>query len=533
MYKLNIPEESRLFTNSGVIAQASYSEQAIDSYRGNPFIEALPPILSPEESRDLLQHYPKFNPDDRELPGFLRYHKFLEAAELFVPLPDHIDIEQRFSRMIRAGYVGRNPVERGFWSDIDRKTEIIRSNVVIRSMGVLGKAWSLALLGISGVGKSTTVEKVLQLYAQGIIHSFYQGQVPPVQIVWLKLECPQDGSTRGLCLNFFQAVDDLLGTPYYRNYARNGKATKDEMMPWMARVAAIHGIGVLVIDEIQHLGQAGKGGADLMLNFFVNLINTIKIPVVLVGTYHAIGVLTTALRNIRRMSELGEKTFDRMEQGPVWDWFVERLWDYQYVQQPSQLTPVLKSTLYEVSQGITEYAVKIFFASQIRAIETERERITRSIIRSVALDSFRIAQPVLQALKISDREMLSRIADVHPPMSLTAFIQSTESVPIVVDQTRFYEGSKALVIGNEANESVSVNTQLIAASPSVSTTELSRRVSSPRKSSHRASRSTRENCLLQEIVANGEKRRISAYEAINEAGYVRPVNEFLEEKEIL
>ena len=34
-------------------------------------------------------------------------------------------------------------------------------------------------------------------------------------------------------------------------------------------------VGILVIDEIQHLSEAKGGGSDKMLNFFVTLVNTI------------------------------------------------------------------------------------------------------------------------------------------------------------------------------------------------------------------------------------------------------------------
>ena len=129
------------------------------------------------------------------------------------------------------------------------------------------------------------MEAILSLYPQVIYHSQYDQQAfSRVQVVWLKLDCPFDGSVKGLCLNFFQAVDNLLDTQYYLNYARRGRSTVDEMLPQMARVASIHGLGVLVIDELQHLREARSGGSNKMLNFFVQLVNTIGMPVVLIGT---------------------------------------------------------------------------------------------------------------------------------------------------------------------------------------------------------------------------------------------------------
>ena len=141
------------------------------------------------------------------------------------------------------------------------------------------------MICISGIGKSLAVERILRLYPQVIHHSKYQGRnFTYSQIVWLKLDCPFDGSLKGLCINFFQAVDSILGTSYHKNYGSKTRTT-DEMLPYMALVAANHGIGILVIDEIQRLSLAKSGGSEKMLNFFVQLVNTVGVPVILFGTY--------------------------------------------------------------------------------------------------------------------------------------------------------------------------------------------------------------------------------------------------------
>jgi len=61
------------------------------------------------------------------------------------------------------------------------------------------------------------------------------------------------------------------------------------MLGDVARVSALHSVGVLVIDEIQHLEKSRSGGAAKMLNFFVTLTNVIKVPVLFIGTPKALG----------------------------------------------------------------------------------------------------------------------------------------------------------------------------------------------------------------------------------------------------
>ncbi len=86
----------------------------------------------------------------------------------------------------------------------------------------------------------------------------------------------------------------------------------------MARVASNQSLGVLVIDEIQNLSEAKSGGHRKMLNFFVQLINTIGLPVVLVGTYKAMSVLGSEFRQMRRGTGQGDLVWDPMAEDEVW-----------------------------------------------------------------------------------------------------------------------------------------------------------------------------------------------------------------------
>lgn len=430
----------QILAGQGRATAASYLEQEISGYRGNPFIEALPPIMTEDEAMEALARYPLYDEKEREMPAHLRLHAIQNALQFFAPLPVHIDLEQRFSRMIRTGYQMRNPATRGFWRDLDDRSKAVAVSTNLVPNCARSLTLGFTIIGFPGVGKSTSVEAILSLYPQVIYHSSYKGRDFNVaQIVWLKLECPHDGSIKGLCLNFFQAIDNLLGTKYEHNYA-GGRRTTDDLLPKMARVAAIHGIGVLVIDEIQRLSWAKSGGAGKMLNFFVQLTNSIGVPVVLVGTYKARSVLSGEFHQIRRGTGQGDLVWDRMEEGEwveekrdgessdeervgvqklgIWQLFLESLWPYQYVRVPCALTKELSHVLYEETQGITDFAAKVYMLAQVRAITTaptpEDEIITTDIIRSVARDSLKQAQPVLVALRRGDTHYLSTVPDVNP-----------------------------------------------------------------------------------------------------------------------
>jgi hypothetical protein len=272
------------------------------------------------------------------------------------------------------------------------------------------------IVGMSGVGKSFSVERVLSLYPQVIHHSHYRGRnFTNSQVTWVKLDCPFDANTKGVCIEFFREIDSLLGTNYHPNYGGKRRLL-DEMLSEMARVAANHCLGVLVIDEIQRLSQARSGGAERMLNFFVQLVNTIGVPVVLIGTYKALALFSGEFSQMRRGTGQGDLIWDRMARDEQWQLFVESLWHFQYTRKRRTLEddPALSEALYDESQGITDFAVKLYLFAQERAIESGKEEVTAVVIRSAAKDKLRLPQPVLDALRRGNQRVLERYEDVYP-----------------------------------------------------------------------------------------------------------------------
>ena len=110
---------------------AEYRRAPISLYRGNPLVEALPNILTPKEARKLMARYPEYDPADRTAPAELRIHQMHTALNLFVPLPEHDSLEQRFSCLIRVGYVPRNPMQAGYWVNIDKRVKSLNGSIPV------------------------------------------------------------------------------------------------------------------------------------------------------------------------------------------------------------------------------------------------------------------------------------------------------------------------------------------------------------------------------------------------------------------
>jgi hypothetical protein len=138
-----------------------------------------------------------------------------------------------------------------------------------------------------------------------------------------------------------------------------------EMIQRMEQLASTYFIGALFIDELQHLNAAKTGGIPNMLNFFVNLINSIGIPVVFTGTNSMVNLFSDVMRNARRACGLGIYDFKQpMQNDPFWDMLVNVAWSYQWVQKPAPLTPEIRKVLYEHTQGITDLLAKLLILGQ-------------------------------------------------------------------------------------------------------------------------------------------------------------------------
>lgn len=438
-------DEEIILPHGGIGHIANYKKQLLPEYGGNPLIEALPKILNKEEYIDAVTNYPLFNESDRFLPPEVRLQCVMRMTHYFQPLSKHIDLEQRISRIIRYGYLSRNPLHAQYVMRFRELKRLMTSENKEERQNLLNYLSSsktdpigFTLIGISGVGKTTGLKSVLNLYPQVIVHQEYSGKpLNFYQIVWIRLESPHAGSLKGLCGEFFQEVDRLLGTNYYEKYGST-RNSEDVMLGQMIIICHLHAIGFLCIDEIQNLSEAKSGGAEKMLNFFVKLVNKGIAPVTMVGTNKAQRVLQSAFRQARRGTGVGDFYWDRFkfdEEVPtnllieqkqstpsdsvskpinIWKFFIEELFEYQWTKIPVAFDEEFSKTLYDESQGVTDIVIKLYMLAQWRAITTGIEKITPSLIQQVSLDSLMLVRPMLNALRSNKTELITKYSDIEP-----------------------------------------------------------------------------------------------------------------------
>jgi hypothetical protein len=404
---------NKIFLQNGMEAyEAVYNDSIIKEYNDNPYIQALPPIEDNETIIRNLMMNPDFNVTDRELDSTIRLHILHRLYSLFQPLPKHIQIHNTISTLIRQGYIARNPFDKDYKQYVNQTgKEIIKQVYEINSRKSFRTTAACGLIiGYSGMGKTTSTNRVLSNIPQIIIHDRYNGNIfNQIQLTWLKLEAPHNSSLKALSLQYFMKIDELLGGNNFKKYVSRNLSV-DAMLPLMGQLAQNVGLGLLVLDELQHLQNRGM---EQIMNYFVTLINSFGVPLLLIGTPSSYKILESEFRIARRVTGNSEIIWNNMDNSGEFNFFMQGMWKYQYVRKPVTLTTELINEFYEHTQGISDLIIKLFINSQYKAITTGKEQITVDIIRKAAKEQFQIMQPMLDAIKSQNLFKISRFQDIQ------------------------------------------------------------------------------------------------------------------------
>lgn len=401
---------------------ALYTPPSLPDYEGNPFIEALPPLLEPTELYKKLYSPIDYSDDERSLSKSQRILILSRLKHFFVPNTRHIELYNKIYMAITDSYKDKNPfnpenvrkkcnIRRKYFNqNVDISNFYIDENMVTDIYTTSG---GLCIFGISGSGKTVSTNKILNLFPEFIKHTEYKG-LPLIenQITYVKIECPTDGTIKSLCNAFFNKLDEIIdNAQYFKNWGGERRGT---MVQYMPNAALNENIGLIVIDEIQHLVRT-KYKTKELLDFLVEIINTIQVPILVIGTNKAYQVLQDNIRGPRRIGGNGFMLWDRLIDKHEWKMFMSALWRYQWTKEKVPLTDNLSNLFYEHSQGIADFAIKLFVFTQANAIYTGYEKIDESIVNETAKKDLALTKKMREAIKSGDIELMAQYEDILIP----------------------------------------------------------------------------------------------------------------------
>lgn len=235
-------------------------------YPGNPYVEALPPMLAGQELIRALASVPLYSTSDRDRSTGERLQLLSALYEFYQPLTMTLDLYCEVYNAMQHCYGQYTPQREA--ASLQQGYAAMQGKAVAAS---IGGGNSFSVVGVSGLGKSTALQRVLSLFPQIIHHERYNGQMLCCQqIPYLVVQTPHDGSVKAMILDIYLQLDTLLGTSY-QHYALAHKLTLDVLVSQLNQIVRVNHVGLLVIDELQNIAYRKNG--IRFINFLVQLIN--------------------------------------------------------------------------------------------------------------------------------------------------------------------------------------------------------------------------------------------------------------------
>lgn len=369
---------------------------------GNPYLEAMPDMLSPEQFARGIASYPPIPHDLAEMSPEERRGLLPSLASIYVPMPYQYAIYDTLYRAIATTYRTADVVE---------STRAINAYYCGQSTDYATQADSGSILGVPGCGKTATVRRCLSTMPQVIEHMEYQGQ--PLfckQILWLHVECPSDCSVKTLGFGIMAALDRAIGSKYLQSTQGLRSASASAIAVQTKILLTNHHVGLLVIDEIQNaVTTARKNRQEKpLLRYLVELTNETMTSIYFVGTPLA-EELFISQEHLKRRTR-GIRLAPFRPDGAYLD-FLNKIWPYQYTVQMAELTTSIGNKMYDCSGGIPAYVIKIFAEAQAQALLTGRSCIDEQTIkRAVEMLAIKVPRTYASGTHISDFEIGGQVS---------------------------------------------------------------------------------------------------------------------------
>ncbi|KAK43908.1 MULTISPECIES: ATP-binding protein [Burkholderiaceae] len=422
---------------SKVVVEAQYTPQRIPRYSGNPLIEALPPSVDDDTLIDRIMVAPDFDAEQRDWETHERLQMVAGLSSFLRPMERHVQLARAFDTLIRSGYVGRRPSSVEHVRVFQNLYEAMQAGRAFTApyLPPTEEQLSSRVIGMSGTGKTTTIRRIFSWYPPVIYHREWHCY----QIPYLHIEAPHDGlSTKGLAASILRKIDQLVpDADYFGMHVNNNRNSGELLLNHAARAMHDHFVGVLVVDEIQNLRNAGTSKQTLM-SALVTASNELGVPIVFVGTHKASELLGLDFRQGRRSAGHGFPTWSTFQSSGdltnpgEWEDFLLELFEYQWIKTPVILTQGMSNTMLACSQAVPDIAIKLFACAQWRAMLDRSETFSAATITSVFGAELEPVKRMLDAMRTGDTQALRAYEDI-PPLYLSSLLE---------DSLASFEGSR-------------------------------------------------------------------------------------------
>jgi hypothetical protein len=396
----------------------------------NPLLQGIPDPQNNQDLVRLLAHDPFRDPAWRK--ANCHPSRLLDnLRSVYIPTGKSLKVAQALYSCVRNGYARRDPRHPAVWSSFYH----LEGEHPISGIGPI-YANGTTISGISGLGKSHVVLRVLSTMPQTIRHSNFSSHLASLtQIVWLYLDMNTGVGMEALLLEILGKIDELLmGETNYVEQNSKSHIGLERIIKNTIRALKTHFCGVIVLDEIQRQNFGLKNASERVRNFLLNLLNT-GIAVVLVG--NPLGLTFEEKKGqsaqlSRRLQAHAKIRLDPADSYKDEDWkfIVQGLWRCQILPVQAPLDENMQRLLFELTGGFPDFLSALLAASQLLAHQRKLESLDGTVIKDAAHTNslLQTMKPLIDAFVFKDPIPLQKFSDIDHEYYCNRWIQKRSNV---------------------------------------------------------------------------------------------------------
>ena len=319
----------------------------------NELQKQLPEMLTGYELHNKLKVLPEYSSGDRDKPVSERLTLLNELYSIYVTSAMTTEIYTKLYLATLRSLGKKNTIE-----TTQQYYQNFKAIKQQEHHGIIGGSDSFTIIGGAGIGKSAAIFRSISLISQGTIEiANPYVRVAPCMVV----QCPFDSSVKSLLLEILRKIDESIDSNYHEK-AIKARATTDMLIGSVSQACLNH-VGLLIIDEIQNVANF-KNGKNL-IGSLTQLINNSGISICMVGTPDCKPFLEQTAYLARRSLGL---EYSNMKYEKQFTYFCNTLFEHQYTNNHTAVSPVILEWLYEHSGGNASIIVTLIHDAQEIAI---------------------------------------------------------------------------------------------------------------------------------------------------------------------
>ena len=334
----------------------------------NEIIKQLPEMLSGQELTNKMNMLPEYDKNIQEHGSITeRLIKLSDLYNIYIPSQMSVEIYNKlYLGIIRSLQKKDEKLTVKQYNATYKTIQNIKNKTGNQNYnGIMGGADSFTIIGASGIGKSSTISRALNLIGANYIIEI---EKPYTKILpCLTVQCPFDSSVKGLLVEILRKVDEQLGSTYFKSATIGNRTTTDMLIGSVSQICLNH-IGMLVVDEIQNVVNS-KNGKNLV-GSLTQIINNSGISICMVGTPESERFFEQAMQLARRSIGLKYKELDYDSQFKN---ICSILFSYQYTKKYSEISDQIIELLYQYSGGNISIIISLIHDAQEISLTNGRE----------------------------------------------------------------------------------------------------------------------------------------------------------------